>query len=95
MTSVRRSFVVVIVAALASGAVACKGGGGGGGGGGKANGSAAPVVGQERGDCRPDRSCDPGLTCLSNLCVRPPTASPPTCAASARAPASPAKTVSA
>ena len=71
MTSVRRSFVVVIVAALASGAVACKRGGGGDG---KAGGSAGPVAGQERGDCRPDRSCDPGLTCLSNLCVRPPPA---------------------
>jgi|GEM_PF-6552381 len=31
-------------------------------------------VGSERADCRPDRSCDPGLTCLSNLCVRPPPA---------------------
>jgi hypothetical protein len=37
----------------------------------KANG---PPAGQERGDCRPDRSCDPGLQCLSNLCVRPPPA---------------------
>lgn len=70
MTSVRRSFVVVFVAGLVGGAVACKGTGGG-----KASGgSAAPTVGQERGDCRPDRSCDPGLTCLSNLCVRPPPA---------------------
>jgi len=30
--------------------------------------------GHERGDCRPDRSCDVGLVCLSNLCVRPPPA---------------------
>jgi hypothetical protein len=30
--------------------------------------------GHERGDCRPDRTCDAGLLCLSNLCVRPPPA---------------------
>jgi hypothetical protein len=30
--------------------------------------------GHERGDCRPDKACDPGLVCLSNLCVRPPPA---------------------
>lgn len=38
--------------------------------------AAAPgaAIGTERGDCRPDRSCDPGLVCLSNLCVRPPPA---------------------
>jgi hypothetical protein len=30
--------------------------------------------GHERGDCRPDRTCDVGLLCLSNLCVRPPPA---------------------
>jgi hypothetical protein len=30
--------------------------------------------GHERGDCRPDRTCDVGLRCLSNLCVRPPPA---------------------
>jgi hypothetical protein len=30
--------------------------------------------GRERGDCRPDRTCDVGLLCLSNLCVRPPPA---------------------
>lgn len=33
-----------------------------------------PPAGQERGDCRPDGACDPGLLCLSNLCVRPPPA---------------------
>ena len=71
MTPVLRSFVVVLVAGLAGGAVACKGAGGGGSSGG---GAAAPQAGAERGDCRPDRSCDPGLTCLSNLCVRPPPA---------------------
>lgn len=32
---------------------------------------AGPAPGQERGACRPDRSCDRGLTCLSDLCVRP------------------------
>jgi hypothetical protein len=30
-----------------------------------------PAVGLERGDCRPDRSCEAGLVCLSDLCVRP------------------------
>src|SRR5437660_356176 len=32
------------------------------------------VAGKERADCRPDKTCDPGLLCLSNLCVRPPAA---------------------
>lgn len=40
------------------------------------------AVGAERGACRPDRACDPGLTCLSDLCVRPP---PADCAAVAAA----------
>jgi hypothetical protein len=31
-------------------------------------------VGHEREDCRPDHSCEPGLLCLSDLCVRPPAA---------------------
>ncbi len=31
-------------------------------------------VGHERGDCRPDKTCEPNLLCLSNLCVRPPPA---------------------
>jgi hypothetical protein len=31
-------------------------------------------AGRERGSCRPDRTCDVGLLCLSNLCVRPPAA---------------------
>src|SRR5678816_335702 len=37
---------------------------------------AAPVAtrGKERADCRPDKTCDPGLLCLSNLCVQPPPA---------------------
>lgn len=35
---------------------------------------AGPVAGAERGACRADRGCDPGLTCLSDLCVRPPAA---------------------
>jgi hypothetical protein len=34
----------------------------------------ATPAGQERGPCRSDRTCDPGLTCLSELCVRPPAA---------------------
>lgn len=33
-----------------------------------------PTPGTERGDCRADQSCDVGLWCLSNLCVRPPPA---------------------
>jgi hypothetical protein len=36
--------------------------------------STAAVLGRERSDCRPDKSCDTGLICLSNLCVRPPPA---------------------
>lgn len=39
-----------------------------------ASGPAGPATGQERGACRPDRGCDRGLTCLSDLCVRPPAA---------------------
>jgi hypothetical protein len=35
-------------------------------------------AGTERGDCRADKTCDPGLLCLSDLCVRPP---PADCAA--------------
>lgn len=31
-------------------------------------------LGHERGDCKADKTCDPGLLCLSNLCVRPPPA---------------------
>ena len=29
-------------------------------------------LGSERADCRADKSCDRGLVCLSNVCVRPP-----------------------
>jgi len=32
----------------------------------------APSPGHERGDCRADKTCEPGLLCLSSLCVRPP-----------------------
>lgn len=35
---------------------------------------AGGVAGKERSDCRPDKTCDTGLLCLSNLCVRPPPA---------------------
>jgi len=31
-------------------------------------------LGKERSDCKPDKTCDPGLLCLSNLCVKPPPA---------------------
>jgi hypothetical protein len=37
-------------------------------------GSNRPALGKERGDCKADKVCDPGLMCLSNLCVRPPPA---------------------
>ncbi len=39
-------------------------------------GSSAPsaAAGTERGDCRAGGTCDPGLECRSNLCVRPPPA---------------------
>ena len=37
-------------------------------------GPARPALGKERGDCKPEKVCDPGLLCLSNLCVRPPPA---------------------
>lgn len=33
-----------------------------------------PALGKERGDCKPNKVCEPGLLCLSNLCVRPPPA---------------------
>ncbi|MEJ7603581.1 MAG: hypothetical protein WKG01_37185 [Kofleriaceae bacterium] len=32
------------------------------------------ALGRERNDCRDDSTCDPGLLCLSNLCVKPPPA---------------------
>lgn len=34
-------------------------------------GSAAPEKGTEGNACRPNRECDDGLTCLSNVCVVP------------------------
>lgn len=38
-------------------------------------GGARGTPGTERGDCRSgDDKCEPGLLCLSNLCVRPPAA---------------------
>ena len=37
-------------------------------------GDGRPALGKERGDCKADKVCDPGLLCLSNLCVRPPPA---------------------
>ena len=46
--------------------MACANSGGGGSRG---------AMGAERGDCRSaDPKCEPGLLCLSNLCVRPPAA---------------------
>jgi len=36
--------------------------------------AAGAAAGKERGDCRANKTCDPGLLCLSNLCVRPPPA---------------------
>ncbi|HEX3759967.1 MAG TPA: hypothetical protein VHW23_14730 [Kofleriaceae bacterium] len=49
------------LAGMASFAIGCRGG-------------REVEPGHERGDCRPDHSCDVGLLCLSNLCVRPPPA---------------------
>lgn len=37
-------------------------------------GRSAGELGKERSDCRPDKTCDKGLLCLSNVCVRPPPA---------------------
>ncbi len=37
-------------------------------------GESRPALGKERGDCKAEKACDPGLMCLSNLCVRPPPA---------------------
>lgn len=59
---------LALVAVLA-GVVGCKGADSTSSGSGS-----GPALGTERGDCRPDRTCDPGLLCLSNLCVRPPPA---------------------
>lgn len=53
---------IVAIALVAAAAGACKE---------REAGGAKRAVGAERGDCRPDRSCDPGLVCLSNLCVQP------------------------
>lgn len=39
-----------------------------------AAGETRPALGKERGDCKPNKVCDKGLLCLSNLCVRPPPA---------------------
>lgn len=57
--------LIFVVAAL-TGALACK----------SAPPAAPPAAaaGTERGACRPDRTCDVGLVCLSDLCVRPPPA---------------------
>lgn len=43
-------------------------------GGGDAEGRAGADDGQERGDCYGNGTCDPGLVCYSDLCVRPPPA---------------------
>lgn len=63
----RWSFVSCAALAMVA---ACKGGSSTSGG------TATPTVaaGAERGACRPDATCDPGLVCLSQLCVRPPPA---------------------
>jgi hypothetical protein len=54
----RRGWVAWLCASSVAGAIGCGG-----------NGSGTPR-GQERGPCLPDSSCAPGLTCLSDLCVR-------------------------
>src|SRR5437764_14797354 len=40
----------------------------------KSSGSDAPAAGKERGACYGNHTCDQGLQCLSDLCVRPPPA---------------------
>src|SRR5262249_11493852 len=35
---------------------------------------AGASAGHERGPCKPDHTCDQGLLCLSDLCVKPPAA---------------------
>ncbi len=54
--------LVVLAAALTAGACA------------KDPSSAVPVAGSERGACYGNGTCDEGLICLSDLCVRPPPA---------------------
>ncbi len=44
------------------------------GGGGDAEGRAGATDGHERGACYGNGTCDPGLVCYSDLCVRPPPA---------------------
>src|SRR4051812_45209843 len=56
-----------VVVAILLAAVGCQGGK-------KDAGASRPALGKERGDCKPLGICDPGLMCLSNLCVRPPPA---------------------
>ena len=59
--------VWVVFALIVGGSCARDAPGNGGGG-------TSAERGKERGDCRPDKTCDTGLWCLSNLCVRPPPA---------------------
>lgn len=54
--------LVVLVAALIAGACA------------KDPSSATPAAGSERGACYGNGTCNDGLVCLSDLCVRPPPA---------------------
>ena len=68
MTSSRSAALVVGLAALAAFGAGCHGKEA------EKRGPVGPVAGAERGACRADRGCDPGLTCLSDLCVRPPAA---------------------
>lgn len=65
----RAGRAAAVAAAIALAAIATLGCGRGGD-----QGAPAAAVGSERGACRPDRSCDRGLQCLSDLCVRPPPA---------------------
>src|SRR5258708_29536091 len=32
--------------------------------------AAGPALGEEKGNCYPNRTCKQGLTCFSNMCVR-------------------------
>src|SRR5262245_36182171 len=61
----KRMIVVLVVLSIAGCRSQADSGGGGGGGGGGA------AAGKERGPCYGNGTCDQGLVCLSQLCVRP------------------------
>lgn len=66
MSTLTLSLSLSLLAALALPPAGCRGK--------AASAPPGPTAGLERGACRPDRRCDRGLTCMSDLCVRPPAA---------------------